>query len=131
MTNAKKRVLCVEDNPTNMLLISRVMEAENLELLVAEDGLEAESLLNSTIPDLILMDVNLPGINGLELTERIRANPDLPHIPIIAITANVLVGDREKCLAAGCDDYMPKPLDIRELRLMIRRFLTETVDEAF
>ena len=124
--NEKKKVLCVEDNPTNLLLISRVLEAENLELLIAKDGLVAETMLETVQPDLILMDVNLPGITGLELTRRIRANPDLPHIPIIATTANVLVGDREKCMTAGCDDYMPKPLDIRGLRLMIRHYLDES-----
>jgi two-component system cell cycle response regulator DivK len=130
MTSIKKKVLCVEDNPTNLLLISRVMEAENLELVVAEDGLFAEELLQTFVPDLILMDVNIPGITGLELTRRLRANPDFPPVPIIATTANVLVGDREKCLAAGCDDYIPKPLDIRGLRLMMRHYLAEADDNA-
>ena len=123
MSTDSKIVLCVEDNPTNLLLISRITEAENLQLVVAENGLYAEELLQTVSPDLILMDVNLPGIDGLELTRRIRANESLPHMPIIATTANVLVGDRERCMEAGCDDYMPKPLDIRELRKLIRYYL--------
>ncbi len=125
MNNETKTVLCVEDNPTNLLLISRITEAEKLNLVVAEDGLYAEELLQELRPDLILMDVNLPGIDGLELTRRIRADSALPIMPIIATTANVLVGDRERCIEAGCTDYLPKPLDIRELRKMMRHYLDE------
>ncbi len=118
-----KKILCVEDNEANMLLISRIVEAENHVLLQAKDGAEAFRILQAERPDLILLDINIPGINGLELARRVKHEPEWAAIPIIATTANVLVGDREKCLEAGCDEYLPKPLDIYVLRAMIRQFL--------
>ena len=117
-----KRVLCIEDNPTNLLLISRIVEAENMELLVADDGLAAQEVLARETPDIILMDINIPGISGLDLTRLIRENETTAHIPIIATTANVLVGDRERCIEAGCNDYLPKPLDIRKVRALLRQY---------
>ncbi len=119
---SRKRVLCVEDNPTNLLLISRIVEAEDMELMIAEDGVIARDLLSDQVPDIILMDVNIPGIDGLTLTRQLRTQPHFNEVPIIATTANVLVGDRERCLEAGCSDYMPKPLDIRELRRLLRHY---------
>jgi two-component system cell cycle response regulator DivK len=118
-----KRVLAVEDNISNMILISRVVEAEGYELLEADDGNLALELLAREVPDLILLDINIPGVHGLELAQRLKADDRLAHIPLIATTANVLLGDREKCLEAGCDDYLPKPLDIRQLRLLMRTYL--------
>lgn len=117
----KKNILCIEDNQTNMLLISRVVEAEGHHLIHAPDGETAVEKLNSELPDLILLDVNLPGMNGLDLARQIRE--DKREVPIIAVTANVLVGDRERCLEAGCNDYLPKPLDIRQLRSLMREYL--------
>lgn len=121
-----KRVLAIEDNVSNMILISRVVEAEGYELLQAEDGVSALDLLAKEKPDLILLDINIPGIHGLELAERLKANGRLADVPLIATTANVLQGDRERCLEAGCDNYLPKPLDIRELRQMMDRYLKES-----
>jgi two-component system cell cycle response regulator DivK len=118
-----KRVLAVEDNLSNMILISRVVEAEGYELLKAEDGVSALDLLAKEKPDLILLDINIPGIHGLDLASRLKADERLSDVPLIATTANVLLGDRERCLEAGCDDYLPKPLDIRELRRMMNRYL--------
>ena len=118
-----KRVLAIEDNMSNMILISRVVEAEGYELLKAADGISALDLLAKEKPDLILLDINIPGIHGLELASRLKADPRLADVPLIATTANVLLGDRERCLEAGCDDYLPKPLDIRELRQMMNRYL--------
>ena len=120
---SKKNILCIEDNPTNMLLISRVVEAEGHHLVYAKDGEEAVEELSREIPDLILLDVNLPGMNGLDLARQIREDKDKTKVPIIAVTANVLVGDKEKCLEAGCNDYLPKPLDIRQLRSLMREYL--------
>jgi len=118
-----KRILAVEDNLSNMILISRVVEAEGYELLKAEDGVTALDLLAKEKPDLILLDINIPGIHGLDLASRLKADQRLSDVPLIATTANVLLGDKERCLEAGCDDYLPKPLDIRELRRMMNRYL--------
>jgi two-component system cell cycle response regulator DivK len=118
-----KKVLAIEDNQSNMILISRVVEAEGYELLRAEDGIAALALLDSEMPDLILLDINIPGVHGLELAGRFKADRRLADIPLVATTANVLLGDRERCLEAGCDDYLPKPLDIRELRRMMNLYL--------
>ncbi len=123
MASERKRVLCIEDNPVNMLLVSRIVEAEGHELIKAEDGPTAISILEQTAPDIILLDINLPGIDGLELARRFKSEERLAPIPLIATTAQVLVGDRERCLEAGCDDYLPKPLDIRKLREVMRTYL--------
>jgi CheY-like chemotaxis protein len=126
----KKKILCVEDNAVNMLLISRIIEAEGYELVKAEDGRIALSLLENLVPDLILLDINLPGINGLELARRFKADDKIAHVPLIATTAQVLSGDRERCLEAGCDDYIPKPLDIRKLRELMRAFIKDSEENA-
>ncbi|HSM56015.1 MAG TPA: response regulator [Candidatus Sulfomarinibacteraceae bacterium] len=118
-----KTVLCIEDNKTNMLLVSRIVEAEGYELLRAEDGPAALELLKTEDPDIILLDVNIPGIHGLDLARMIKDDERLAEIPLIATTANVLVGDKERCLEAGCDEYLPKPLDIRRLRQVMREHL--------
>jgi two-component system, cell cycle response regulator DivK len=122
-----KTVLCIEDNKINMLLVSRVVEAAGYDLLRAEDGPRALQLLQEEQPDIILLDVNIPGIHGLDLARMIKEDERLAGIPLIATTANVLVGDRERCLEAGCDEYLPKPLDIRRLRDVMREYLQEDV----
>jgi two-component system, cell cycle response regulator DivK len=99
------------------------VDAEGHELIRAEDGRRALQILSDSTPDIILLDINIPGISGLELARQIREDTRLAEIPILAVTANVLVGDREKCLEAGCDDYLPKPLDIRRLRQLMRLYL--------
>ena len=119
-----KTVLAIEDNKTNMVLISRIVEAEGYNLLKAEDGISALKLLEQENPDIILLDINIPGIHGLDIARKIKQDDRLEHIPVIATTANVLVGDKERCLEAGCDDYLPKPLDIRSLREMMRQYLS-------
>jgi two-component system, cell cycle response regulator DivK len=121
-----KKILCIEDNTTNMILISRIVEAEGHELIRAEDGHRAMELLSDFVPDIILLDINIPGVSGLDLAQKIREDGRLSGIPILAVTANVLVGDREKCLEAGCDDYLPKPLDIRRLRQLMRLYLGDS-----
>lgn len=121
----KKVVLCIEDNTTNMVLVSRIVEAEGHDLLRAEDGPQALEMLEEETPDIILLDINIPGINGLDLAQKIKDDDRLSSIPLIAITANVLVGDRERCMEAGCDDYLPKPLDIRRLRQLMREYLAQ------
>ena len=118
-----KKVLAIEDNLSNMILISRVVEAEGYDLLRAEDGNQALQILKDEMPDLILLDINIPGIHGLDLARQLKADDRLAKIPLVATTANVLLGDRERCLEAGCDDYLPKPLDIRELRKVMHAYI--------
>lgn len=125
-----KTVLCIEDNKTNMLLVSRIVEAEGYKLVRAEDGPTALKVLEDLTPDLILLDVNIPGIHGLDLARMIKDDARLASIPLIATTANVLVGDKERCLEAGCDEYLPKPLDIRRLREVMREYVKDRANGA-
>ena len=118
-----KTVLCIEDNKVNMLLVSRIVESQGYNLLRAEDGKNALEKLQQSVPDLILLDVNIPGIHGLDLARMIKEDQRLTDVPLVATTANVLVGDKERCLEAGCDEYLPKPLDIRRLRQVMRNYL--------
>lgn len=120
---ARKRILCIEDNDSNMRLVSRIVEGERHEFLTAADGTAALAIARSEQPDLILLDINIPGMNGLELAQHLKGDATLAAIPVIATTANVLLGDRERCLDAGCDAYLPKPLDVRELQALLRRYL--------
>lgn len=123
----RKRILCIEDNDSNMRLVSRIVEGEKHEFLTAADGLTALSMVQRERPDLILLDINITGLNGLELARRLKGDPNLSSIPLIATTANVLLGDRERCLEAGCDEYLPKPLDVRELQSILRSYLGNPV----
>ncbi len=119
----KGTVLCVEDNPDNRLLVKRILLAEGYTLLEAGNGHEALELLKSAHPDLILMDINMPDMDGYSLTSRIKAMPGFDRVPILALTANVMRGDREKTLEAGCDGYIQKPIDIDQLTREIEKFL--------
>jgi CheY-like chemotaxis protein len=105
-----KKILIVEDNELNTELLVQLLE-DDYELLTAEDGKQGVDLATSELPDLILMDISLPVMDGYEATKRIKANPALSHILIIAVTAHAMAGDEEKALSAGCDAYMTKPLD--------------------
>ena len=119
----KSTILYVEDNPDNRMLVRRILLAENYELLEATNAFEAINLLESTTPDLILMDINMPDMDGYTLTTKIRSMPGLGRVPILALTANVMRGDKEKTLEAGCDGYIQKPLDIDQLIREIEKFL--------
>lgn len=113
-----KNILCIEDNPDNMLLVRRVLTSRGYSLLEAKNGTEGLSVAERQKVDLILLDINLPDLDGYEVARRLRSNhgkPELAYVPIIAITANALKGDAEKALEAGCDVYMSKPINIREL----------------
>ncbi len=109
------RILVVEDNPDNRILITDVLTSLDYEVIVAVDGEEGVAKASSEKPDLILMDLSLPQMDGWTATRHIKAKPELKHIKIIALTAHAMVGDREKALDAGCDDYVSKPIDLREL----------------
>ena len=120
-----ERILYVEDNFENRILVKRVLEVEGYVVLEAEDGPSGMRLATQEMPDLILMDINLPEVDGYEVTAELRQNSSLAHVPIVALTANVLKGDREKSLAAGCDGYIQKPIDVDLLPAQIAAFLRE------
>ena len=116
-------ILYVEDNFDNRMLVRRVLEAEGYRVVEAEDGTQGIEWLRSETPDLVLMDINLPEIDGYEVTKRFKQLPSMAKVPVIAMTANVMKGDREKTLAAGCDGYISKPIDIDTLPEQIAIFL--------
>ncbi len=118
-------ILYIEDNPENRLLVRRILEAEGYTVVEAEDAPSGLEAAQSVSPDLILLDINLPEMDGYEFTARLRQTPGLKEIPIVALTANVMKGDRERTLAAGCDGYIQKPIDVDELPRQIARFLHE------
>ena len=118
-----EKILYIEDNPGNRMLVRRILLVEDYDVYEAEDGPTGIEIALREKPDLILMDMNLPDLDGYELTRRMRAIPELATTPIIAMTANVMQGDREKTLAAGCSGYIPKPIDVDELPNQIARFL--------
>lgn len=119
------KILYIEDNVHSLQLINDLMDLHGYDLLEAYDGLSGVAVAAREKPDLILMDINLPGIDGLEATSRLKASRELSHIPIIAVTANNAYGDREACIAAGCDGYVPKPIDISLLLKTIQSFLED------
>jgi CheY-like chemotaxis protein len=118
-----KRILVVEDNPDNRTLIIDVLASMNYEVIVAEDGEDGIAKAEKDIPDLILMDLSLPKMDGWTATKIIKEKDALKHIPIIALTAHAMVGDREKALQSGCNDYVSKPIDLRELSSKLAHFL--------
>ncbi len=120
---SNKNVMVVEDNEKNRKLIRVVLKAKGYNVIEATTGEEALSLLKEQIPDIILMDIQLPGIDGLTLIRQIKADVDKKDIPIIAVTAHAMKGDEQKILDTGCDAYMSKPIDTRELPLTIEKYL--------
>jgi len=118
-----QKILIVEDNPQNMGVILMTLRGQGYTLLKAIDGDEALKVADSEKPDLILIDIQLPKIGGLEVTRRLRQMPALSHIPIIALTAYAMKEDEEKAIEAGCDAYLAKPLHIHKLRGTVAEML--------
>ena len=116
-------ILYVEDNPENRLLIRRVLEAEGYTVAEAENAAQALAFIQEHTPALILMDINMPDVDGYTLTAQLKTYPHLVDVPIIALTANVMRGDRERTLAAGCDGYIQKPIDVDGLPAEIQKYL--------
>ncbi len=116
-------VMYVEDNFENRVLVRRVLMAEGYDVIEAGSAQEALDLLKEQVPDIILVDINMPEVDGYTLTRTIRAMPGLANVPIVALTANVLRGDREKSLEAGCDGYIQKPVDIDVLPYQVERYI--------
>lgn len=123
LSDSKGTILYIEDNPDNRLLVKRILLAEDYTLLEAQNATDALSVLKNAHPDLILMDINMPDMDGYTLTAKIKNLPGFERVPILAVTANVMRGDKEKTLEAGCDGYIQKPLDIDQLTREIERFI--------
>lgn len=109
------KILLVEDNELNLDMLSRRLQRKGFEVIPAVDGEQGINLAQSNLPDLILMDMSLPIIDGWEATRRLKADPKTKEIPIIALTAHAMVGDRQKAVESGCDDYDTKPIDFPRL----------------
>lgn len=124
----KITILYVEDNADNRTLVRRIVVSQNYSLLEAVNAAQALDILKNTRPDLILMDINLPEMDGYTLTAKIKSMPGFERVPILALTANVMRGDKEKTLEAGCDGYIQKPLDVDQLIREVERFLSRRTD---
>lgn len=116
-------ILYVEDDPNNRTLIRRILGAEGYTVYEAANASIALETLQNIKPNLILMDINMPEVDGYTLTAQIRALPEMSAVPIVALTANVMKGDRERSLQAGCDGYIQKPIDIDTIAAQVQRFM--------
>lgn len=126
----KKRVLLVEDNLATVDVMRQELEFLGYDVTVAKNGIEAVEMASSELPDLIVMDIRMPKMDGFQAAGQIRGNPKTQAIPILAATAKALPGDREKCLQSGCDDYLAKPFTHRELGAVIERLLKRSSERA-
>lgn len=118
-----RRILYIEDNTDNRMLVKRILSAEGYILEEASNAKDGIRMATQNPPDLILMDISMPDMDGLTATQELRAMPALDHVPIIAVTANVMKGDREETLRAGCDAYIPKPIDVDRFSEQINQYM--------
>ncbi|MGO9852745.1 MAG: response regulator [Steroidobacteraceae bacterium] len=118
-------ILIVDDNPTNLKLASDVLLSDGFAVDTAQDAEQAQAILQQRIPDLILMDIALPGMDGLSLTRRLKSEDRFRRVPVVALTASAMRGDEEKALAAGCAGYITKPIDTRAFSRQIGEFLRQ------
>jgi CheY-like chemotaxis protein len=118
------RVLVVEDNEVNQMLVRAVLEREGYRVEMVASSAEAFDSVHRSLPDLILMDIQLPGEDGLSLTRRLKADPSTARVAIVALTAHAMEGDREQALSAGCVGYISKPIDTRMFGQQIRQFIS-------
>lgn len=121
-----KKILLVEDNEMNRDMLSRRLIRRGFEVAIAVDGRQGVEMATTEMPDVILMDMSLPEIDGWEATRMIKGNPQTSVIPVMGLTAHAMAGDREKCLAAGCDEYGAKPVDFADLIEKIQRLTGES-----
>jgi two-component system cell cycle response regulator DivK len=117
------KILLVEDNDLNRDMLARRLERKGFQIVVAVDGEQAMAITQSEVPDLILMDMSLPILDGWEATRRLKSAPETASIPIIALTAHAMTGDRERAMAVGCDDYDTKPVELHRLLAKIQALL--------
>ena len=119
----KAKILYIEDNVDNMILVKRILEIEGYEVIEAETGEEGLAKAFENYPDIVITDINLPDIDGYTVTNTLKKDQKTAHIPIIAMTANVMKKDKETVFEAGCDGYIAKPIDVDELPMQIENFL--------
>lgn len=122
-------VLYVEDNFHNRRIVNKVLTSKGYKILEAVDGESGLEMIRQTRPPLILLDITLPGMDGIEVIQHLKADPSLKDIPVIALTASAMHGDRERFLQAGCDDYLSKPIQVHELIEMVEKFFPAEVLE--
>jgi CheY-like chemotaxis protein len=123
------RIFIVDDHPVNLKLASSVLEMEGYVVETAVDAEQAQEMLKHTTPALILMDIALPGMDGLTLTRMLKADERLKHVPVVAMTAFAMKGDEQKALDAGCEGYITKPIDTRKLPEQVKAFLQWNADK--
>jgi CheY-like chemotaxis protein len=116
-------ILVIDDHPVNLKLASQVLQSSGHKVIQAEDAEQALEVLQQHMPDLVLTDIALPGMDGLELTRQLKAHPRFRHLPVVALTASAMKGDERRVLAAGCDAYIAKPLDTRTLAAQLSQIL--------
>lgn len=119
---SEKTILCVEDNFQNRTLVNRILSSRGYNVVEAVDGLEGLEMIRSLKPPLVLLDIDLPGMGGIEIIGHVRADEALKHIPVIALTASAMQGDKERFLQAGCDDYLSKPVQVKQLLDMVAKY---------
>jgi CheY-like chemotaxis protein len=119
------KILIIEDTENNRVLLTRRLKPRGYDIITAEDAEKGLLLVEGERPDLVLMDVGLPGMNGWDATRQLKSNPATKHVPVIALTAHAMDGDREKAIAAGCDEYEIKPIDFNRLFEKIDRLLAQ------
>ena len=125
-----ERILIVDDNPVNLKLARVLLEGEGYYVCTAIDAEQAIALLKSFHPQLVLMDIQLPGMDGLELTRKLKTDQATRDIPIVALTAYAMKGDEQRMAAAGCDGYIPKPVDTRTLPALVRAYVRKGKDSS-
>lgn len=118
---ADRFVLYIEDNFHNRRIVNKVLASKGIRVIEAEDGEKGLDMVRKLVPPLVLLDITLPGIDGIEVVKRVKADNTLRHIPVIAVTASAMRGDRERFLEAGCDDYLSKPIQVTELAEMVEK----------
>ncbi len=125
-----KSILVVDDNPSNLKLFTFLLALPGYSVTTAADAQQALGALEHLMPDLIIMDLQLPDVDGLTLTRQLKADPRLQHVPIVAVTASAMKGDEEKARAAGVDGYMSKPVEKRAFRAMVASYLERGVENG-
>ena len=118
----QKTVLYIEDNPHNRRLVRRTLQRRGYEMVEADNGVTGLEMVRELKPPLVLLDIGLPQMDGIEVVKHIKADTELQQIPVIALTASAMRGDRERFLAAGCDDYLSKPIQVLELLQMVKQY---------